>query len=355
MSDGMKTEYPDRKTGPGSCFAEGCRFYGDADPSVIIRILEKISEFDRIIICRHRRPDGDATGASGGLCELIRAAFPEKKVMISNREKSAFAAFIEADSDTPSEDDYPGSLVIAVDTSVTERLSDDFFGRAAFLIKIDHHIDVAPYGDLSWVDEDRSSCCEMIAELSRLSDGKLPMTKRAAEMLFTGLVTDSDRFKFLTGPCLFDTAAYLASFGIDTERIYANLYLKEFGIMKFHAEMTSRIRRTKEGVAYLFVTEAMKKEYSLDMEEASAVISLMDKIKGCPVWIAFIDDPEGGSVRVRLRSRFVPVSGLAEKFGGGGHEFAAGAKVFSEEEAEELISEASRLVAAYKAENPDVI
>ena len=72
--------------------SEGCRFYGDADPSVIIRILEKISEFDRIIICRHRRPDGDATGASGGLCELIRAAFPEKKVMISNREKSAFAA-----------------------------------------------------------------------------------------------------------------------------------------------------------------------------------------------------------------------------------------------------------------------
>ena len=47
---------------------------------VFSKILEKIKEYDTIIIHRHERPDGDCIGTQMGLKYVIEDTFPHKKV-----------------------------------------------------------------------------------------------------------------------------------------------------------------------------------------------------------------------------------------------------------------------------------
>ena len=76
----------------------------------------------------------------------------------------------------------------------------------------------------------------------------------------------------------------------------------------------------------------------------------MDSIRGSIIWIAFIDNADG-TIRVRLRSRFVPVNTLAEKYRGGGHECACGATLRSKEEMLQFIADADALIKEYKENN----
>jgi phosphoesterase RecJ-like protein len=138
--------------------------------------------------------------------------------------------------------------------------------------------------------------------------------------------------------------------GVDTDTLYAHLYMKGFNEFKFQSYVYKKMKTTENGVAYLYVDRAMQKKFSLTSEQASASISYLDSIKGSLIWLAFIEGADG-DIRVRLRSRFVTVNTLAEKYGGGGHDCACGATVHSKKEAKALISEADELLKNYKSNN----
>ena len=76
----------------------------------------------------------------------------------------------------------------------------------------------------------------------------------------------------------------------------------------------------------------------------------MDSIKDSLIWIAFIES-DAGSIRVRLRSRFVTINEVAEKYNGGGHDCASGATVHSRKEMKALIADADARLADYKENN----
>jgi phosphoesterase RecJ-like protein len=107
------------------------------------------------------------------------------------------------------------------------------------------------------------------------------------------------------------------------------------------------MQMTESGVAYIYVDRAMQERFGLTQEEASAVVSHLENIRGSLIWIAFIDNKDG-SIRVRLRSRFVTVNELASKYHGGGHDCASGATVYSKNEMAQLICEADRELCEYK-------
>ena len=107
---------------------------------------------------------------------------------------------------------------------------------------------------------------------------------------------------------------------------------------------------TENGVAYLHVSKEMQEKFGLSGEDASASVSLMDSIKNSLIWLAFIDN-EDGSIRVRLRSRFVTINCIGEKYHGGGHACAAGATVYSVDEMNALIADADARLKEYKENN----
>ena len=316
-------------------------------------ILAKIKAYDRILIFRHKRIDGDCVGASKGLRELLRASFPEKDVRIIDDEHSDYLAFLGPDDEPVQDDFYAPALAIVVDVADTERISNQRFSLCREVIKIDHHIDRTPYGVLSWVEEERSSACEMIADFYASFPEQLKMTKWAATCIYTGMVTDSGRFMYEgVGGETMRLAGLMLDQGVDTQWLYANLYLKSFDSLKFTAYIYEHMQVTENGVCWLLVDQAMQEKFGLNMESASAAISSLSGIRDCLCWIAFIDTGDGqGAIRVRLRSRFATINHIAEKYHGGGHACASGATVFSKAEMYALLRDADEHIKQYKENN----
>ena len=318
--------------------------------SVKQAILQKIKEYDSIMIFRHIRNDGDCVGASKGLQAILRASFPEKDIYLIDSDLSQFLAFLGPEDLEVTDEVYEKSLGIVVDTGTKERISNKKHALCKELIKIDHHIPVDDYGILNWVEEHRSSACEMIVDFYNTFADQLVLTQEAARYLYTGMVTDSGRFRYqgVSGDTM-RCAATLLDRGIDTETLFAHLYLEDYGFLKFKAYVYENMNITENGVAYVHVTAQMKEKFGLSDEDASNSVSMMDGIKGTLCWLAFIDSSkEPGTIRVRLRSRFMTVNQIAEQFRGGGHACASGATVYSQEEKMALIAMADAASKAYK-------
>ena len=317
---------------------------------IMKQILEKIKEYKRILIFRHFRPDGDAVGSTKGFQEILRQSFPDKEILLANDDYADYLAFLGPEDGVIADELFTDALGIVLDTGTIDRISSKRTHLCKELIKIDHHINHNPYGDLMLVEEEISSTCELITKFYENFRDELVLTKQAATYLYTGMVTDSGRFRFrgVNGDTL-RRAGILLDMGLDTETIYANLYLEEFGQLKFKAYVYENMQITDNGVAYLYVDKAMQERFNLSQENASASVSYLEGIKGALCWIAFIENNDAAqSIRVRLRSRFVHINTIAEKYRGGGHACASGATVYNMDELRALIADADALVKEYK-------
>jgi len=314
----------------------------------LLPILEKMKAYDSIILFRHIRMDGDCVGATKGLKEIIRSTWPEKTVLVIDQQHSDYLAFMGEDDEEVPDEIYRKSLGIVIDTGSSDRISNPKYTLCRELIKIDHHIERDAYGDLSWVEEHRSSACEMIAAFYEAFQDELKISREAATHIYTGMVTDSGRFQYegVNGDTL-RLAGLMLDQGVDMETLYAQLYLRDFESLKFKAYIYEHMKRTENGVAYIYIDREMQERFGLTTESASAAISYLDGIRDCLSWIAFIELPDG-VIRVRLRSRFVAINGVAEQYRGGGHACASGATVYNQDEVKMLLKTADDTVKNYK-------
>ena len=224
-------------------------------------ILEKIKEYDRIILFRHFRPDGDAIGSTKGLQRILQLSFPEKDIYLQNDDFSDYMKFLGEEDAPISEFMYRDALGIVLDTGTAARISNKKYVLCKEIIKFDHHIPIDSYAPIEWVEEERSSTCEMVAAFYDYFKDELKIDKQAATYIYTGMVTDSGRFRFRdVSDETMRLAGTMLALGIDTEWIYANLYMKDFETYKFEAYVYQRIKMTENGVAYFHVTEAMKEK-----------------------------------------------------------------------------------------------
>jgi len=313
-------------------------------------ILNKIKEYDRIIIFRHKRPDGDALGSTKGFQRILQLTYPKKEIYLQNCDFSNHFSFLGGEDEPLPDEMYSDALGIVIDTATAERISNPKYLDCNELIKIDHHISLQSYANLEWVEEERSSACEMIADFYSTFSEELKIDKEAATYIYCGMVTDSGRFKYrsVSGETL-RLGAMLIDCGIDLDWLYANLYMKDYESLKFKSYVYKKMKITKNGVVHIYIDEQTREKFGLSLEDASACVSYLDNIKNSLIWLAFIDT--GENIRVRLRSRFVTVSEVAENYGGGGHSCAAGATVESKAEMRRLIREADRRLKKFKKEN----
>ncbi|MBR5449622.1 MAG: bifunctional oligoribonuclease/PAP phosphatase NrnA [Clostridia bacterium] len=311
-------------------------------------ILDKIKEYDSIIIFRHKRPDGDATGSTKGLQRILKLTYPEKQVLLINSDYADYMAFLGGEDADVADEVYAKSLGIVLDTATADRISNQKYSLCREVVKMDHHIPVESYGNYEWVEEHRSSACEMVATFYLAFKDELVIDSEAATYIYTGMVTDSGRFRYreVSGETM-RAAGALLDVGIDTDSLFANLYMKDYHTFKFEAYVLENMQISENGVAYIYVDKKMQEMFSLTQEEASAVVSHLDSIKGSLIWLAFIDNSDD-SIRVRLRSRFVTISEIANNYHGGGHACAAGATVYSEAEMQQLIADCDARLKEYK-------
>ncbi|MCH6268899.1 DHH family phosphoesterase [Neobacillus citreus] len=301
------------------------------------KILETIKQYDTIIIHRHVRPDPDAYGSQGGLAAILKASFPEKNIYAVGQEEPTLHFMRRLDE--VADEVYEGALVIVCDTANQERIDDKRYTKGDMLIKIDHHPNEDPYGDLLWVDTTASSCSEMIYEF--YLDGKekgLKINDEAARLLFGGIVGDTGRFLFpSTTDKTFAYAGELIHFNFSRTELFDRMYELEPNIIKLNGYILQNFDMQENGVAAVRLTKELLEEYQARPAEASLLVSTLGDVKGIKAWVFFIE--ESDQIRVRLRSKGPVINVVARKFNGGGHPLAAGASIYSWDEVDNVLRE----------------
>ena len=289
------------------------------------QVLAQIRAYDTIIIHRHNRPDGDAIGSQIGLKHIILENFPGKTVYMVGDEAKRFAFLADSGMDTVPDEEYRGALAIILDTSAKALISDDRYTLAEKTVRIDHHIFCEQVADIEVTDTSFESCCGLIAQFA-LECG-LRLDPVAAKSLYTGMVTDSGRFRYdATTARTFRLASFLMEQPFDTNELYGNLYADDFAKVRLRAQFVMKINFTPKNVAYIYT----------DLEEARALnvetftisremVNTMANIRGVDIWVNFTETEEG--VLCELRSSRYNIHPIAVKYGGGGHAKASGATV----------------------------
>lgn len=306
------------------------------------QIIDTIEKYDKIIIHRHVRPDPDAYGSQLGLKELIQANYPEKQVLaVGTHEDTLTYLGVQDPIDCSF---YEGALVIVTDTANTGRIDKSCSTDGALLMKIDHHPDEDPYGDVKWVNTSASSTSEMIYTLyeeGRESYG-WKMTDKAARFLFAGIVGDTGRFMFpsTTGKT-FEVVSDLIKYDFNRTELFAGMYEVKRELLHLKGYIYQNFTIDENGAAFVKIDKAILDQFGVTPSDTSQLVGALGDVKGICAWIIFIEETD--QIRVRLRSKGPIINTLAAEHGGGGHPLAAGASVYTWEEADVVIEKLKQL------------
>lgn len=304
-------------------------------------IFEAVKNYDTIIIHRHVRPDPDAYGSQGGLAAILKASFPEKAIFAVGSHDPSLDYLRKPD--IISDETYEGALVIVCDTANKERICDTRYQLGDKLIKIDHHPNEDPYGDILWVDLSASSVSEMVYEFYKTFSFKgLKMTDEAARLIYAGIVGDTGRFLYPSATeKTFEYAKELIGYSFDRTLLYNEMYELAPNMIKLQGYVLENFSMNEDGAAVISIDKGTLEEYGIQPSEASQLVSSLGMVKGIRAWVFFIE--ENDQIRVRLRSKKPVINTIAMKYGGGGHPLAAGASVYSWEEAKDVIEDVEKV------------
>ncbi|SHN05851.1 DHH family phosphoesterase [Gracilibacillus kekensis] len=301
------------------------------------QILQKIEQYNTIIIHRHVRPDPDAYGSQNGLAEIVKASFPHKSIFVVGEEEDSLTFLAEMNNikDTV----YDKALVIVCDTANQARISDQRYKLAKEIIKIDHHPVVDAYGDIQWVDVKASSTSEMIYQFYKeQKDNGIQMTDQAAYLLYCGIVGDTGRFLFPSSTeKTFQYASELVGYNFDRTEMYEEMYKTNLNIARLKGYILQNINVSENGLSHVKLTKEILEKFNVTPSESSAVVGVLGDIEGIKVWVIFVEEED--LIRVRMRSKGPVINQVAAKFEGGGHPLASGAKIHKWETATQVLAD----------------
>ena len=315
---------------------------------------EKSFEFDllvsgseEIVIAVHYNPDGDAIGSAMALSSFLKHIGKKVSVISPNEipENLAFLygpdeiAIFDSEDTEVKELVFSADLLVFVDQSSikrTENMADFLKGVSKKKIVIDHHPDT-DWTDFVWgaTKIELSSTCELMFNLlinSKYIDNdiyKMPLD--CARALFTGMITDTNNFSNSLYPSTFIMASKLLERGVDREEIHKNLYqsfseerMRFMGYALYKKMVVNRELR----YAYIVLTESDLNRFAFIQGDTEGFVNLPLAIEGIEMSALFTEKQD--CIRVSLRSiGDVSVNDLSKRyFNGGGHERAAGGRLF---------------------------
>ena len=300
--------------------------------SKLDQIGRVLRENERFAVLSHIRPDGDALGSQLALALSLQRL--GKKVRVWNEdgmlEKYSFLPRGDLLTKPPhTAEDVDAA--IALDTAIQNRLGTAFTAvrSAKIWINIDHHLSNPGYGDLVHVDPTAPATGQIIFDLIKSQD--FPFDREIAENLYAAISTDTGSFQYpKTSARTFEVAAELVCTGIDvgqlSQQLYENYPRRRVELLR---ELLRTMRFERDGrVASFSLSLQTAAELQVLPEDNEGLIDHLRAIRGVIVAV-FFEELADGKVRVSMRSKSdaVDVCAICQKFGGGGHTLAAGARV----------------------------
>ena len=296
-----------------------------------MNLLHEIGQANRIGICGHIRPDGDAIGACLATWKYVKNALPNSEVTVFMSENppsifSNLAGYAEMDYSFHS--DEPLDILLVLDVSSPDRLGDaaSLFANAAKTINVDHHVSNSGFCDVSEICAEASSTCEVLFD----TYDKKYIDNDVAKSLFTGIVHDSGVFQYSNmSRKSFETVGQLIEYDFDGPKIidetfYQKSYLQNQLLGR--ALMESILFMDGKCIASHIDRDTLK-FYDALPKHLEGIVNQLRLTKGVEVAI-FAYELGTMHYKVSLRSNGkVNVADIAVKFGGGGHDRAAGLEI----------------------------
>jgi phosphoesterase RecJ-like protein len=296
------------------------------------QIGQALREGVRFAVLSHVRPDGDALGSQLALGLSLKQLGKDVRIWNEDGMLEKYSFLPSANLLTkPAGDPEDVDVAIALDTAIQNRLGTALpaVRSAKLWINIDHHPSNPGYGDLVYINPKAPATGQILFEL--IKSEKLPIDPAIAENLYVAISTDTGSFQYPnTTARTFEIAADLVRAGVEVGRVsqltYENyprrrteLLRDLLGTMRFEAN---------DRVASFSLSLATAKKLGVLPEDNEGLIDHLRAIRGVIVAVFFEELPDG-KVRVSMRSKNekVNVCAICEKFGGGGHVLAAGARV----------------------------
>ena len=316
-------------------------------------IFKMIEKYDKIMIARHIGVDPDAMGSVCALKNSILLTFPNKHVRLLGTGSNRFSYFGKLDKQ---EEIVDNTLLIVCDTPDLRRIDGvDDISKFSDVIKIDHHpfIEKFTQNSLEYIDINASSASQIVLEL--INDTNLLMDQEIAEEIFWGIVSDTNRFMFSNSKSkTFHLIGDLVEkYSLEINKLYESLYARPLSEVRLEGFIATNMEVTENGVGYIKITDKILNEYKTDAASPGNMIGDFNYIDEILVWIFITEDIKNENFRISIRSRGPVINKIAEKYNGGGHNFACGAKIKDLNDADKLINELDELCKIYLKKKVD--
>lgn len=312
----------------------------------IKKIISLVSESERIVLVSHINPDGDAIGSLTGFKYFLEANGKTAKVIVPNRFPDFLKyldeenSILEYEGNGQQAEEYVNSadLVICMDFNSLKRIDalGDSVGKSkAKKVLVDHHLQPDDIFDLTFSDVSASSTCEvaywLIKEMLEADPQLAPVNLKSAVSFYTGLMTDTNNFANSVRPLTFKMAYELLLLGVDKEdiqfKVFSGFREQRMRMMGYMLYENMKIY-PQQCAGFMLITKELKERFNFSDGDSEGFVNLPLNIKDVEVSALFTE--ADGYVKVSLRSKGdFSVNKLARAyFNGGGHERAAGGKIY---------------------------
>jgi len=304
----------------------------------------RISQANRVLICAHTRPDGDAIGSILALGLALQEAGKLVQMVSEDGVPSALR-FLPGSDQIGNQPEGTFDLVIVLDSSKTDRVGGILDEVDQVDINIDHHPDNTRFAQINLVDVGAVSATQILTRL--LPQLGLTITPEIASNLLAGMITDTIGFKTDNmHPEVLRLAADLFEAGADLPKLYHNaIASKTFEAARYMGAGLTQLTR-KNGLVWTVLTLENKRQANYPGRDDADLANVLSAIDSADVAMIFVEQhPDLVKVSWRTRSLEIDVSKVAHQFGGGGHRAAAGAMIEGKlQEVQDKVVETTQLM-----------
>ena len=299
-------------------------------------LLNQINSYNKITIFRHERPDGDAMFSSLALYHFLKDNFKAKQIKVCGYDKFDLITR----NDNVSDKFITDSLAIALDVSTSNRIDDFRCLAAKYVIKIDHHPQVEKYEDLSIVNTNASSTCELISDILLSKEfNKYRISNIVCKYLYCGIITDTINFRTTntTSKTLRIASILLEKGNINPAEIIEYLYDVNLSTYKKITEIRNKLV-IKNAFGYIKLNKNDLIKLKMQPHEAKNNIDEIGTIKELNIWAFAVENNGKWDCSIRSKKPYI-INKIASKYNGGGHPNAAAVKHLNASELNSLFKE----------------
>ena len=287
-------------------------------------VAKALTEYARVVLSSHARPDGDSIGSQLALGHALRNL--GKTVHIVNHDPpppylQTLPGIPTIEISNTIKHDYDAAIIL--ECGALSRTEVDGLNRGV-VINIDHHIGNSMYGDYNWHDDTAAACAEQVHDL--IKELEIPLIPEIAINLYVGILTDTGSFQHANITSrTFDICRRIAAAGVNVAEVAATVYRNSsVGKVRMTGALLDQMQLRFDGrIAILRIDDALIQKTGCLPDDMDGLINMPLAAKSIQVVIML--RTEARRTRVSMRSKKdIDVRQVAIEYGGGGHRNAAG-------------------------------